>query len=187
MFFRGDKPEEMSGYGWAVHCYIRRREKNRIQHQRGHDGVQELIWSICKGFLFLLLPVCMWLKEGTRTKIIIIISCCALLTVAWIQKDLHRCHSLTMQKSNYTFILSARRPKATIMSPGLLIFFSTRRVWEKRVGEYDRPSFGTVAQKFSSSLPKIKRWFLFDSATCYCGNVSKTFTLLRQVFLLFGT
>lgn len=50
--------------------------------------------------------------------------------------------------------MSARNPKATIMSPGLLIFFSTRTVWENRVGEYDRPSFGTVAQKFSSSLAK---------------------------------
>lgn len=58
---------------------------------------------------------------------------------------------------NDTFILSAMSPKATIMSPGLFIFFSTLTVWEKRVGEYDRPSFGTVAQKFSSSLPKDRK------------------------------
>lgn len=58
--------------------------------------------------------------------------------------------------NNDTFILSARNPKATIMSPGLLILFSTLTVWENRVGEYDLPSFGTVAQKFSSSLSKTQ-------------------------------
>lgn len=58
------------------------------------------------------------------------------------------------QRTDDTFILSAMTSKATIMSPGLFIFFSTRSVWEKRVGEYERPSFGTVAQKFSSSLLK---------------------------------
>lgn len=59
--------------------------------------------------------------------------------------------------NNDTFILSARNPKATIMSPGLLILFSTLTVWENRVGEYDLPSFGTVAQKFSSSLSKAQK------------------------------
>lgn len=51
-----------------------------------------------------------------------------------------------------TLILSARLLNATIMLPGLLIFFRTLTVWAKSVGEQERPSFGTVAQKFSSSL-----------------------------------
>lgn len=76
------------------------------------------------------------------------------------EKNIYFCHP-TGEKD--TLILSARSPNATIMSPGLLIFFSTRRVWEKSVGEYDRPSFGTVAQKFSSSLQKTCIMFKFYS------------------------
>lgn len=59
----------MSSYSGAVYCHIGGGEKNRIHHQGGHDGVQELIWSICIRFLFLLLPVCMRLdREAKETK-----------------------------------------------------------------------------------------------------------------------
>lgn len=62
------------------------------------------------------------------------------------------------------------------MSPGLFIFFSTLTVWEKRVGEYERPSFGTLAQKFSSSLPNTEQKI---------GNYNSYYTQ-QCVFLLQG-
>lgn len=143
----------MPCYSWAVDCDIGGRKKHRIKHNSGHDGIQELIWGVWICLLLLLLPVCVWLKK-TKTKR------CQTLSVSTCCKDTENniiCYlSQTASKINDTFILSARSPKATIMSPGLFIFFSTRTVWEKSVGEYDRPSFGTVAQKFSSSLPSTE-------------------------------
>lgn len=70
------------------------------------------------------------------------------------------------QLSHLTLICSARLLNATIMLPGLLIFFKTRTVWAKRVGEYDRPSLGTVAQKFASSLKQRRGLKVDAEAPC---------------------
>lgn len=60
---RSNQPEEMPCYSWAVDCDIGGRQKNGIQHQSGHDGIQELIWGIWICLLFLLLSVCIGLKQ----------------------------------------------------------------------------------------------------------------------------
>lgn len=191
----------MPCYSWTVHCDIGRGEKNRIQHQSGHDGIQELIWSIWICLLFLLLSVCMGLKQRHSHNKCIFLNQHVFLGVFFFlsgKLQTRACFNSakkmsTFSKSYHTFILSARSPKATIMSPGLLIFFSTLTVWEKRVGEYDRPSFGTVAQKFSSSLPKTKTNPFFkirnqclycsiQSAKCHCVSPPENMTPVKTSY-----
>lgn len=144
-------PQEVPRYSRAVDCNVRGGEEHGVQHQSGHDWIQELVGGVGVGLLFLLLPVCVGLKGRRDGKA---------RTGTLASKQTNAPSAVVFRKHLYaggTFILSAMSSKATIMSPGLFIFFSTRSVWEKRVGEYDRPSFGTVAQKFSSSLLKEKR------------------------------
>lgn len=45
-FVRSNQPEEVPRYSRAVNCDVGGRKKNRVEHQRGHDWVQELIWGI---------------------------------------------------------------------------------------------------------------------------------------------
>lgn len=61
-------PQEVPRYSRAVDCNVRGGEEHRVLHQSGHDWIQELVGGVCIGFLFLLLSVCMGLKEEAEGK-----------------------------------------------------------------------------------------------------------------------
>lgn len=56
-------PQEVPRYSGAVDCDVRGGEEHRVEHQGGHDRIQELIRGVGVGLLFLLLSVCMGLKQ----------------------------------------------------------------------------------------------------------------------------
>ena len=56
-------PEQVACDGGAVHSDVRGWQQDGVQHHSGHDGVQELIWSIRVRLLFLLLLVCQGLSQ----------------------------------------------------------------------------------------------------------------------------